>query len=63
MIEKYGTPEQLAEYRQQEELRRTPESKVRQKITGCFLAWELYKALIGTKKDPELSDFSDNTRS
>ncbi len=30
MIEKYGTPEQLAEYRRQEELRRTPESKVRQ---------------------------------
>lgn len=30
MVERYGTPEQLAEYRRQEELLRTPESKVRQ---------------------------------
>ena len=30
MVERYGTTEQLAEYRQQEELRKTPESKVRQ---------------------------------
>lgn len=30
MVERYGTPEQLAKYRQQEELRRTPESKARQ---------------------------------
>lgn len=30
MIESYGTPEQLAEYRRQEKLRKTPESKVRQ---------------------------------
>lgn len=29
MIEGYGTPEQLAEYRRQEELRKTPESKAR----------------------------------
>lgn len=30
MVESYGTPEQLAEYRRQEELRKTPENKVRQ---------------------------------
>lgn len=30
MVERYGTPEQLAEYRRQEGLRRTPESKARQ---------------------------------
>lgn len=30
MIESYGTPEQLAEYRRQEELRKMPENKVRQ---------------------------------
>ena len=32
MIERYRTPEQLAEYRRQEELRRPPESKARQWI-------------------------------
>lgn len=30
MVESYGTPEQLAEYRRQEELRKMPENKVRQ---------------------------------
>ncbi|WP_419761408.1 hypothetical protein [Anaeromassilibacillus senegalensis] len=30
MIESYGTPEQLAEYRRQEELRKMPENRVRQ---------------------------------
>lgn len=30
LVESFGTPEQLTEYRRQEELRRTPESKVRQ---------------------------------
>ena len=30
MVERYGTPEQLAEYQRQEELRKMPESKVRQ---------------------------------
>ena len=30
MIESYGTPEQLAEYRRQEELGKMPENKVRQ---------------------------------
>ncbi len=30
MVERYGTLEQLAEYQRQEELRKTPESKVRQ---------------------------------